>query len=278
MRKRTLVPCSGALPRVRAFEPQRSTPSLQKMDRTQIALDERGRVTIDDVEFLIDLSSPGRPSETGSFTIAKSEPYIRFYEALARSSSPEGVLELGIYRGGSYVLLDKLFSPRRMSAVELSADPIAPLMNYVDARRDRHAHFATSQSDDTALRRIVNDDLGGTLDVVVDDASHSYAPTRRSFEILFPLLSPGGVYIIEDWSWAHHPSYQSMDAPFAEEPALTNLLVEQILLLASTGVISEIRIKHFLYLIRKAAGATVSDFEGDLWTKVLARGRALSQL
>lgn len=40
-------------------------------------------------------------------------------------------------------------------------------------------------------------------------ASHAYEETKASFEFLFPLLSPGGVYLIEDWSWAPHPSYQS---------------------------------------------------------------------
>jgi predicted O-methyltransferase YrrM len=248
------------------------------MDMTQIAIDERGRFAIDEIEFIVDLSSPGRPSKPGSFTIAKSEPYIRFYEALARSSSPEGVLELGIQQGGSFVFLDKLFSPTRMSAIELSAKPITPFMDYIAARTNRNAHFGISQTDEAALTKIVDDDLGGTLDLVVDDASHSYAPTRRSFELLFPLLSPGGHYLIEDWSWAHHPSYQAMDAPFAEEPALTNLLLEQILLLGSTPLIAEIRIRHFVYLIRKAPGATASHFEDGLWTKVLARGRTLSQL
>jgi hypothetical protein len=36
---------------------------------------------------------------------------------------------------------------------------------------------------------------------VIDDASHAYAHTRRAFEVLFPLLRPGGWYAIEDWSW-----------------------------------------------------------------------------
>jgi hypothetical protein len=38
---------------------------------------------------------------------------------------------------------------------------------------------------------------------VVDDASHRAGPTRASFNVLFPRLRPGGVYIIEDWCWAH---------------------------------------------------------------------------
>lgn len=39
------------------------------------------------------------------------------------------------------------------------------------------------------------------LDLVVDDASHMLSETLSSFEQFFPLLRPGGLYIIEDWSW-----------------------------------------------------------------------------
>ena len=35
-------------------------------------------------------------------------------------------------------------------------------------------------------------------DPVVHDASHTYEETRASFEFLFPLLSRGGIYVIED--------------------------------------------------------------------------------
>ena len=90
---------------------------------------------------------------------------------------------------------------------------------------------------------------------VIDDASHTYEETRASFEFLFPLLSPGGIYVIEDWSWAHHPDYQSPDAPFSKGRALSNLLFEQIMLLGSTLLISEIRVWRFLYLIQKATSA-----------------------
>ncbi len=56
------------------------------------------------------------------------------------------------------------------------------------------------------LHNIVHEDLEGHLDLVIDDASHMYEQTKRSFEILFPLLRPGGLYIIEDWSWGCWPS------------------------------------------------------------------------
>jgi hypothetical protein len=38
----------------------------------------------------------------------------------------------------------------------------------------------------------------GSLDIVIDDASHLSSLTIKSFEILFPLLKSGGYYCVED--------------------------------------------------------------------------------
>jgi len=45
---------------------------------------------------------------------------------------------------------------------------------------------------------------------------------------LFPLLRPGGLYIIEDWAWGHCPKYIAPDHPWAGEEPLTRLVVELI--------------------------------------------------
>ena len=66
------------------------------------------------------------------------------------------------------------------------------------------------------------------LDLVVDDASHLYGPTKASFEILFPLLRPGGLYLIEDWAWDHWHEYGSPQHPWAFETPPTELVCELV--------------------------------------------------
>ncbi len=196
-----------------------------------VAISPAGKFSLGGVNFVIDMSARNRrASDSQAFTIVKNEAYLRFYEDLALSFSPRSILELGIFQGGSYVLLDKLFNPKRMSGVDISAEPVAPLLRYVTGLQNRFVHFSTSQCDCDALERIVRDELVGELDLIVDDASHTYEETRASFEFLFPLLTSGGIYVIEDWSWAHAPNFQSLDAPFAHRPALSNLIFEQIML------------------------------------------------
>ena len=147
---------------------------------------------------------------------------------------------------------------------------------------NRFVHFGTSQCDNEMLKQIVQGELADELDLVVDDASHTYEETRASFEFLFPLLSPGGIYVVEDWSWAHHPDYQSPDAPFSQRRALSNLLFEQIMLMGSTLLISEIRIWRFLYIIHKEKTAVRrSDLSqtverGSIFDQILTRGKKRS--
>lgn len=247
-----------------------------------IKIDPVGKFSLGGENFLIEVAAPSKGRHCSSpeaFTIVKNEPYLRVYEDLASGFSPRSILELGIFQGGSYVFLDKLFKPRRMSAIEISPKPVAPLLDYLTRTKNRFVHFATSQCDGTKLRQIVAGELADELDLVVDDASHTYEETRASFEFLFPLLSPGGIYIIEDWSWAHHADYQSPDAPFSKRWALSNLLFEQIMLMGSTLLISEIRVWRFLYMIQKAKTAVRrSDLSqrverGSVFDQVLSRGK-----
>jgi hypothetical protein len=42
---------------------------------------------------------------------------------------------------------------------------------------------------------------------------------------LFPALRPGGLYIIEDWAWAHWPEHWNM---FANEIPLTKLIFDLV--------------------------------------------------
>lgn len=55
-----------------------------------------------------------------------------------------------------------------------------------------------SQDDERFLLTLMKDYGVPLWDIVIDDASHINSKTLKSFEILFPLLTPGGIYIIED--------------------------------------------------------------------------------
>ena len=63
-----------------------------------------------------------------------------------------------------------------------------------------------SQDDPKFLNSIVKE-MGG-LDVVIDDGSHKAKHQLASFELLFPLLADGGIYICEDLHASYWPDYR----------------------------------------------------------------------
>src|SRR5262245_62703630 len=165
----------------------------------RIKIESDGRFSLGGEKFVIQVAVSAkdwRLSTSEVFTIAKNEPYLRVYENLASNFSPRSILELGIFQGGSYVFLDKLFKPRRMSAVDIGPHVVAPLVQYLSRTENRFVHFATSQRDRETLNQIVFNELANELDFVVDDASNTYEDTKPFFELLFPLLRPRGITAI----------------------------------------------------------------------------------
>ena len=125
-------------------------------------------------------------------------------------------------------------------------------------------YYGVDQADTHKLADILAHEYhGDPLDLVIDDASHLIEETRRSFNFLFPHLSPGGAYVIEDWSGAH-TNFQ----PGPETP-LSVLLFELMLTAAHRpGLIAEIAIREGLGNRSTRSGSHRSRFlrrVGDLW-------------
>ncbi len=154
------------------------------------------------------------------------EQYERFWSATA--FRPRRMLEIGIWDGGSTAFWFLHLQPERLAAIDLRDREDSPYFRrWVSANglegRVR-TRWRTDQADRAALHAVVEADLGGELDLVIDDGSHLAAPTRASFEALFPLLPPGGLYVIEDWAWEHWPEFQDPGHPWAGEESLTALI------------------------------------------------------
>lgn len=65
--------------------------------------------------------------------------------------------------------------------------------------------FQGDQKDESFLERVSGD--METIDVVVDDGSHFNEDVIRSFCFLFPKMSDGGIYVVEDTCASYWPSY-----------------------------------------------------------------------
>lgn len=234
------------------------------------------RFEIDDVRFRIDATVGGKGAQTSAneFVIAKYPSFLERYAALKHSGC-RNVLELGVFEGGSVVFLDKLLKPTRLSAIELSDIPRPFLDAYVHANSNRlRIHCPVSQSDEIAVGRIIADDFGGELDLVIDDASHYYEETRKSFLTIFPHVRPGGLYVIEDWGWSFHQPFQGAGAPWSDKKALVNLVFELLEELSVSNSIHDLTITPDMVMIRKPLDAATA----PLFSQQRRRGRVLSEL
>jgi cephalosporin hydroxylase len=140
----------------------------------------------------------------------KPEVLLDFYDGLLPQCEPvRGVVELGIYRGGSLVLWHEALGAQ---VVGVDSDPPgltnALIERYVtESTAPIHPLWRTDQASED-LPGLISEVFGGPVDLIIDDASHLYLPTLRSFDLLFPLIAPGGTYVIEDWGAAKFPDFQ----------------------------------------------------------------------
>ncbi len=145
---------------------------------------------------------------------------------------PSHMLELGIFDGGSTVFWHELFQPHKLVAVDIKERTDSPYFRQYLESRGVAGKIKTiwnvNQADKDRLHHVVAEEMNGRLDMVIDDASHFYEPTKASFEVLFPLCKPGALYIIEDWAWDHWAEFSAADHPWAEKTRLTQLVTELV--------------------------------------------------
>jgi predicted O-methyltransferase YrrM len=138
------------------------------------------------------------------FIIVKPPDLVRRYLALLDAERPRRIVELGVKAGGSTALLALAAEPELLLAVDLEPEIPTRLAQLIETRglgQRVITAFGLDQGDRAALTRFVDGHMQERgFDLVIDDASHVLGPTRTSFEVLFPRLRPGGLYVVEDWS------------------------------------------------------------------------------
>ena len=175
------------------------------------------------------------PSEPGRFCLLKPRHEVEWYERFLGERAPQFIVEVGAYDGASSALFAELTHPQRLVAIDRRDEPTAALTDFIVRRELSDVvtpYYGVDQADAPRLREIMAEAFGDTeLDLVVDDASHLVEPTRSTFNSLFPRLKPGGMYLIEDWSWAH--SGLGHLGEWADQQPLTKVIFELVLACAS---------------------------------------------
>jgi len=105
------------------------------------------------------------------------------------------LLEIGVYNGASVRMWKEYFTKANIVAIDI--DPRCK-----EYEEDRITIHIGDQTDVNFLNKLV--DKHGHFEVILDDGGHSFKQQIVSFETLFPRLTPGGLYFLEDM----HTSYR----------------------------------------------------------------------
>jgi hypothetical protein len=141
-------------------------------------------------------------SQNKGLKVHKWHHYIPLYDYYLGKFRGTDVrfLEIGVSRGGSLAMWREYFGPTAV-IFGIDIDPECGNLEGIDAQ------IRIGSQDDPVFMESIIREMGG-LDIVLDDGSHRMEHVNKSLRILFPRLSDGGVYFIEDLHTAYWPSYQ----------------------------------------------------------------------
>lgn len=109
-------------------------------------------------------------------------------------------MEIGIDKGHSLRSWEQYFTKAKIIGIDIESDKLV--------QSDRITSYCCDQTDEIELTRICN--IDSPL-VICDDGSHWSEHVIKSFQILFPLLLPGGIYCIEDIECGNRHDFKSKD-------------------------------------------------------------------
>jgi len=234
------------------------------------------RLLIDGVRFDIEQENDMgdiNTLETDRFRFYKKPALVNAYgQVLAKepTSPVRRMFEIGLWDGGSAAFWALTLMPDVFIGIDLNERGDSPYFTRVLSDRgltDRIiTHWGVNQEDTARLKELVRVNAGGELDLVVDDGSHLYGPTKASFEALFPLVRPGGWYIVEDWAWEHMPQVDYWERERSPEHLLHQIIAAGP---SQSSGVGEILVFPDLFAVRRREARRADDFslEAVTWTR-----------
>lgn len=124
----------------------------------------------------------------------KWEKFLSVYEKTFEPirNNKLSMLEIGIQNGGSLETWSRYFR-RATSIIGCDINPKCGSLKYASAAVTVVVGDATQVSTYESIRKI-----SPKFDIVIDDGSHVSKDIIDAFLLYFPMLTPGGIYCIED--------------------------------------------------------------------------------
>jgi hypothetical protein len=214
-----------------------------------------------------------------AFQLQMSAEAIERFPALRPVLKFRNVVQLTGPDIGSAALTCLVGAPSLMIALAVGPADTELLLEFARRRgiEDRvHARGQLSIDDPETLRTAVEATLAGrSLDVVVDDVSEDLASGTKAFETLFPLVAPGGSYVIDRWAWDHFfmDGFAGVPQPDGTDPGRENRERFHAAVRESKGDVLE-RILPALVGLARRAPEVVASITASKHFLVVERGPA----
>jgi len=191
--------------------------------------------------------------------LLKPRRFLETYDRYAKDA--KRILEIGFFQGGMPLYFADTTKAEKIVAVDFGSvpDPVSQIIASKGLSSRVSLYGTVDQANTERMREILLAELGDhSLDLVTDDASHRYEPTKRSFETCFSYLRPGGVFIIEDWGWSHWGGgkYVKQHKLLSTEPVPLSQLILEIVLAQSAQpeLIRKVEVIKGMVIITRGEG------------------------
>ena len=130
-----------------------------------------------------------------------SHDYLRHYDYLFSQFRAEkfSLIEFGCQEGNSMRMWEQYFPNAEIFGVD------------IDEAAKQHekgrVHIVIGDATSPETLAALKAQTGGSAFIILDDASHAWSDQRRSFELFWDMLTPGGFYVIEDLMCASAGAY-----------------------------------------------------------------------
>ena len=130
--------------------------------------------------------------------------YCEIYEKHTNHlrDAPIRVLEIGVYYGASLRMWREYFTEAKIHGADIDVKRCGDI--------DGVELHGLNVDDHVKLESLSA--THGPFDIIIDDASHTMKHQQKTFNVLWPRLAPGGLYIIEDLHTSFFPKLDSHSA------------------------------------------------------------------
>ena len=131
--------------------------------------------------------------------------YLTYYDEIFRPFREENIslLEIGVQNGGSLETWCTYFKNAKF-IVGCDIDPKCGRLQYQDPRVSVVVGDVNAAQTFLAIQ-----DVCRNFDIIIDDGSHESIDILNTFINFFPLIKPGGVYVVEDTHTLYHDAVGS---------------------------------------------------------------------